>query len=227
MDKLRTDAEHGHGEMVGRGLRISAFRCVASDRLRVMYTAPFCERSFFMTTTTRLPADAMAERIVRHFQTEGFPNVTEALLVRIQLRKGDRLEVDAAFDLALEREVAPPLQEFFEIRPYGFYSEIRPFEAAKTAFAGDFGRGLRVEVPSVYFDEAPVVVDDALASGTKYDAMLKLSNNTDGYAVAILLNDPNSSFFEYLDAHSGYDWQKITGTLGAAATSFMSDIDLL
>jgi hypothetical protein len=169
----------------------------------------------------------MAERIVRHFQTEGFPNVTEALLVRIQLRKGDRLEVDAAFDLALEREVAPPLQEFFEIRPYGFYSEIRPFEAAKTAFAGDFGRGLRVEVPSVYFDEAPVVVDDALASGTKYDAMLKLSNNTDGYAVAILLNDPNSSFFEYLDAHSGYDWQKITGTLGAAATSFMSDIDLL
>lgn len=180
-----------------------------------------------MTTTTRLPADAMAERIVRHFQAEGFPDVTEAMLVRIQLRKGDRLEVDAAFDLALEREMAPPLQEFFEIRPYGFYSEIRQFETAKAVFASDFGRGLRTEVPGIYFDTAPLVVDDALASGTKYDAMLKLDNNTDGYAVAILLNDPNSSFFEYLDAHSGYDWKKITGSLGAAATSFVPDGDLL
>lgn len=195
--------------------------------LRVMYTARFCERSFFMTTTTRLPADAMAERIVRHFQAEGFPGVTEALLVRIQLRKGDRLEVDAAFDLALERETAPPLQEFFEIRPCGFYSELRQFDAAKAAFSTDFGRGLRIEVPGLYFDEAPVVVDDALASGTKYDAMLKLNNNTDGCAMAILLNDPNSSFFEYLDAHSGYDWQKITGNLDAAATSFALDGDLL
>jgi hypothetical protein len=181
----------------------------------------------FMTPSTRLPADAMAERIVRHFQTVGFPGITEALLVRIQLRKGDRLEVDAAFDLALEREMAPPLQEFFEIRPCGFYSEIRDFADAKTAFTGDFGRGLRIELPSIFFDAAPVIVDDALATGTKYDAMLKLSDNTEGAAVAILLNDPNSSFFEYLDAQSGYDWQKITGSLDAAAKSFSADEDLL
>jgi hypothetical protein len=169
----------------------------------------------------------MAERIVRHFQAVGFPGITEALLVRIQLKKGDRLEVDAAFDLALEREMAPPLNEFFEIRPCGFYSEIRGFTDAKAAFAGDFGRGLRLELPSIFFDAAPVIVDDALATGTKYDAMLKLSANADGAAVAILLNDPNSSFFEYLNAQSGYDWQKITGSLDAAAKSFTADENLL
>lgn len=117
--------------------------------------------------------------------------------------------------------------KFFEIRPCGSYSEIRGFTDAKTAFAGDFGRGLRIELPSIYFDAAPVIVDDAFATGTKYDAMLKLSDNTEGVAVAILLNDPNSSFFEYLDTQSGYDWQKITGSLDAAAKSFTTDEDLL
>lgn len=208
-------------------MRINAFLGVDAGESPVMYTAPFFERSIFMTATTPLPADATAERIVRHFQTMGFPGITEALLIRIRLKKGDRLEVDAAFDLALEREIAPPLQEFFEIRPCGFYSEIRGFTDAKTAFTGDFGRGLRIELPSIFFDTAPVIVDDALATGTKFDAMLKLSDNIEGAAVAILLNDPNSSFFEYLDAQTGYDWQKITGSLDAAAKSFTADEDLL
>jgi hypothetical protein len=180
-----------------------------------------------MTSPPRLPADVTAERIVRHFQSVGFPGITEALVVRIKLKKGDRLEVDAAFDLALEHETTPPLLDFFEIRPYGFYSQIREFAEAKAMFASDFGRGLRIEVPSVYFDESPVIADDALATGTKYDAMLKLTNNMAGYAIAVLLNDPNSSFFEYLDAHSDYDWKKITGDLDAAAASFLPDVDLL
>lgn len=180
-----------------------------------------------MSTSTTLPADASAERVVRHFQEMGFPGITEALLVRIRLKKGDRMEVDAAFDQALEREIAPPLQEYFEICPYGFYSGIRSFDAAKAAFAVDFGRSLRVEVPSVYFDDAPVVVDDALATGTKYDALLKLSNNTRDFAIAVLLNDPNSSFFEYLNARSGYDWQKIMGDLDAAVTSLAEEGELL
>ena len=37
-----------------------------------------------------LPADAVAERIVRHFQAEGFAGISEALIVRIALRRGDR-----------------------------------------------------------------------------------------------------------------------------------------
>jgi hypothetical protein len=180
-----------------------------------------------MSRSLSLPADATAERIVRHFQAVGFPGITEALLVRVRLLKSDRQVVEAAFDLAMERESTPPVREFFEVRPYGFYSEIRVFSDAKAAFGADFGNALRIELPRIYFDAAPVVVDDALATGTKYDAMLKLADTTDGYAVAILLNDPNSSFFEYLGTNGGYDWQKIMGDLGAAATSFMPTENLL
>jgi hypothetical protein len=45
--------------------------------------------------------------------------------------------------------------------------------------------------------------------------------------MAILLNDPNSSFFEYLGTHRAYDWQQIMGDFGAAATAFAQDADLL
>ena len=34
--------------------------------------------------------------------------------------------------------------------------------------------------------------------------------------MAVLLNDPNSSFFEYLNEQSGFDWQQIAGNLNAA-----------
>ena len=179
-----------------------------------------------MTTSSSLPANSTAERIVRHFQAEGFPGITEAVLVRIRLKKGDRLEVDAAFDRALARDATPPVQEYFQIQLYGFYSEIRGLLNIKTAFADDFTSGLRAELPNIYFDAAPVVVNDALANDTKYDAMLKLSDNSGGYAVAMLLNDPNSSFFEYMETHSGLDWQKIMGTLDAAVVSFTADEDL-
>lgn len=180
-----------------------------------------------MSITNGLPADAMAERIVRHFQAEGFPGITEALLVRIQLKKGEKMEVDAAFELALEQEAPPPVQEYFEIRLHGFFSEIRTITDARAAFTSDFGRALRFDLPSIYFDDAPVVVDDALATGTKYDAMLKLGDNIGARAVAVLLNDPNSSFFDYLGTQRGYDWHKIMGDLDAAATSFVPEEDLL
>ncbi len=180
-----------------------------------------------MITSTGLPADNTAERIVRHFQEQGFPGITEAVIVRMRLKKGDKLEVDAAFDRALARDATPPVQEYFQIQLYGFYSEIRGLLNIKTAFADDFTSGLRAELSSVYFDAAPVVVNDALATGTKYDAMLKLGNNADGYAVAVLLNDPTSSFFEYMESRAGYDWATIIGTLGSAANSLMADEDLL
>lgn len=83
------------------------------------------------------------------------------------------------------------------------------------------------ELPSVYFDNAPVVVGDALASGTKSDAKLKLNDNIDGDALAILLNGPTSSLFEYLGGHKGYDWQKFMGDFGCVATSFGIEFELL
>lgn len=180
-----------------------------------------------MNSTIVLPADASAERIVRHFQTEGFSGITEALIVRLRLRKGDQMEVDAAFDRAVEQDITPPVREYFEIRPFGYFSGNRSFSEIKSAFQVDFGVGLRRELPSIYFGSAPVVVDDALATGTKYDAMLKLRDNQGEYAMAVLLNDPNSSFFEYLDTHSGYDWQKIMGDFGTAVAALELDTDLI
>lgn len=180
-----------------------------------------------MTQNLTLPADAVAKRIVDHFQAAGFPGITEALMVRIRLKKGTHREVDAAFDAAVDKDATPPVGEFFEIRPYGFYSQIRDFAAAKSVFQADFGVALRRELPGIYFDNAPVIADDALATGTKYDAMLKISHNDAGNCFAFLLNDPNSSFFEYLGAQRGNDWQKIMGEFSSAAISFDLDTDLL
>lgn len=180
-----------------------------------------------MHNTVVLPADEVAERIVRHFQAEGFSGITEALIVRIRLAKGDQQEVDAAFERAVSQDVTPPVREFFELRPWGHYSGERSFSDAKAAFQGDFGIELRRALPAIYFDAAPVVVDDALATGTKYDAMVKLRDNVGEYAMAVLLNDPNSSFFEYLGAHSDYDWRRIMGDLETAVHTISQEPNLL
>lgn len=180
-----------------------------------------------MENTAALPADGVAERIVRHFQAEGFTGISEALIIRIGRKSGDRLEIDAAFAMAAEQEKAPPVGEHFEIRPYGHFSDCRSFIAAKAAIHSDFTLNLRQELPSVFFDPAPVVVDDALATGTKYDAMVKLGDNVGGYAFAILLNDPDSSFFEYLGTPHEKDWQTLMGDFASTAASFGPDIDLL
>jgi len=59
----------------------------------------------------------MAERIVRHFQSEGFSGISEALVLRVGLRKGEQSEVEAAFADAADRQKMPPVGEYFEIRP--------------------------------------------------------------------------------------------------------------
>lgn len=179
-----------------------------------------------MNSISAMPANSAAERIVRHFQAAGFTGITEAMVIRIRLKKADRHEVAAAFDRTAELGGTPPLAEYFEIRPYGFYSEQRSFAQAKAAVQSDFGVTLRRKMPSIYFDVAPVVIDDALATGTKYDALVKFSDNMLDYALAVLLNDPTSSFFEYLGTHRGDDWQKIIGDFETAATSFDQEVDL-
>lgn len=180
-----------------------------------------------MNSITALPANSAAERIVRHFQAAGFTGITEALVIRIRLKKADRPEVEAAFGRAADLGAAPPVTEYFEIRPYGFYSELRSYAQAKADIQSDFGISLRRRMPDVYFDAAPVVVDDALATGTKYDALIKFSDSMLDYALAVLLNDPTSSFFEYLDAHRGNDWQKIIGDFETAAATLDQDVDLI
>ena len=87
------------------------------------------------------------------------------------------MEVEAAFEMAARQEKMPPVGEYFEIRPYGHFSDFRSFAAAREGIQFDVSVSLRRELPNIFFDPAPVVIDDALATGTKYDAMLKLSNN--------------------------------------------------
>lgn len=180
-----------------------------------------------MENTSALPADGVAERIVRHFQAKGFAGISEALIIRICLRRGDRMEVEAAFEKALDDEEMPPVHECFEIRPFGHFSDSRSFAQARAAIQSDFTAGLRMEIPQVFFDPAPVMVDDALASGTKYDAMVKLIDNVEGHALAILLNDPDSSFLDYLGTHHGSDWQKIMNDFEATIAALGPEIDLL
>ena len=180
-----------------------------------------------MKKTSPLLADGAAERIVRHFQANGFAGITEALIIRIRLREGSRSDVDSAFETALEQEKMPPVQQFFEIIPFGYFSNFRSFTDAKSAIQSDFTVSLRNEVPRVFFDAAPVVVDDLLASSTKYDVLMKLRNNIDGYAIAILLNDPDASFLDYVGTHHGNDWQKIMGDFEITTTSLASEINLL
>lgn len=179
-----------------------------------------------MKHTSTLQGDNAAKRIVRYFQANGFAGISEALIIRIRLKKGDRAEVEAEFEAALEQEKSPPVQQCFEIFPCGHFSDSRDFAEAKSAIQSDFTTALRMEIPRVFFDPAPVVIDDALASGTKYDVLMKISDNVDGYAVAILLNDPDSSFLEYIGTHHGNDWKKIMGDFEITTAALTAQINL-
>lgn len=174
-----------------------------------------------------LPAAQLAERVVRHFQREGFVGISEALVLRIRLRHGDRAAVDAAFEAAAQAQEPPPLGQWFEINAVGHYSDFRGLAEATAAIARDFTSPLRHGVPRLYFEAAPVVIDDPLATDTKYDAMVKLSANVGGHAFAILLNDPDASFLDYLGTHHGADWHQVMGDFEAAAIAFTADGDLL
>lgn len=169
-----------------------------------------------------LPADGIARRIVRHYQAEGFAGITEALILGIRLRHGDHGKVLPIS----EQGKALPLHEQFEVRALGHFAESRSFAEARAAVQGDFSAVLRSELPRLYFDPAPVLVDDPLASGTKYDAMVKLWDNLDDSAYAILLNDPDASFIDYLGSYRGGDWEQVMGSFTATAASFCPEIDL-
>jgi hypothetical protein len=180
-----------------------------------------------MKNTHPLQGNEAAERVVRYFQANGFAGITEALIIRIRLKAGDRSEIDSVFEEAHEQEISPPVQQYFEVKPFGHFSDFRSFDEARSAIQSDFTQALRTEIPRLFFDPAPVVIDDALASGTKYDALMKITDNVDGYAIGILLNDPDASFLEYIGTHHGKDWQQIIGNLEVTTASLASEINLI
>jgi hypothetical protein len=55
---------------------------------------------------------------------------------------------------------------------------------------------------------------------------MKITNNVDGYAIAILLNDPDASFLEYIGTHHGDDWRQIMGNFEITTSSLASEIKL-
>lgn len=171
-------------------------------------------------------AHEAAKRIVRHFQGAGFTRITEALLIQIHQFAGEQAAIDEAFETAQEQDKAPPVNAYFKIHPYGHYAEHRSFEDAKSALQSDFTLTLINEIPKLFSSPAPVLFDDPLASGSKYDVMMKLDDNVGGYSVAILLNDPDASFIDYVGTHPGSDWQKIMGELQIATTSLSEAVDL-
>lgn len=179
-----------------------------------------------MNDSSTQTANAAAERIVRHFQGKGFIGISEAFILQIHLRAGNRAEIDDAFEAAQEQDKAPPVGKYFEIRPIGHFAEYRSFDEAKSAFSSDFTMSLRSDIPKVFFEPAPVVIVDPLASGTKYDAIMKLSDNINEYAVAILMNDPDASLLDYISSHLGSDWQKIMGEFEFARVSLGERLDL-
>lgn len=179
-----------------------------------------------MKNTSPLQANEAAERIVRHFQANGFAGISEALIIRLRLKEGSRAEIDAAFEAAMEQEQTPPVQRYFEIQPFGHYSDSRSYAEAKSAIQTDFTLALRMEIPKVFFDPAPVVIDDALATGTKYDVLMKIGDNVGGYAFGILLNDPDASFLEYVGTHHGDEWHKIMGNFENTTASLTAEFDL-
>jgi hypothetical protein len=180
-----------------------------------------------MGNLSDLPANGTAERVVRHLQVAGFAGITEALILRIRPRTVDRAEIEEAFKRAATLEKSPPVSECFEIRPCGFFSGYRSFQDARAAIGSDFSVDLRGEIPRLFFEPAPVVACHPLATDTRYDAIAKLCDNIDGCALVILVNDPESSLFEYLGTHHGNDWEQIIGEFENAAVSFGPDIDLL
>ena len=180
-----------------------------------------------MKNTPTLQANEAAESIVRYFQANGFAGISEALIIRISPKTGDKAEIEEAFEAAHEQETAPPVQQYFELNPIGHFSDSRSFAEARSAVQSDFTEALRMEIPRVYFEPAPVVIDDVLASSTKYDVLMKITDNVDGYAIGILLNDPDASFLEYIGTHHGNDWQQIMGNFEVTTASLASEMNLL
>jgi hypothetical protein len=78
----------------------------------------------------------------------------------------------------------------------------------------------------MFFDPAPVLADDPLATSTKYDVIMKVWDNVDGYAIVILLNDPDASFVDYIGTHPGADWQRIMGDFKVASTALRDEFTL-
>lgn len=149
--------------------------------------------------TKQNQAIGFAERLIRHFQKNGFTDVTEAVILHVKARDSASYEkVTAEFARAEKEDTPVQLAQFFEFRWIECYSESRTEDEIRKQFNSDFEPELRKTFPELFFGKTNYLFDKN-AVGTKYDIAIRIGRNIDNVAKIVLLNDPGSSFVEFFD----------------------------
>lgn len=159
-----------------------------------------------------------AERLIRHFQKNGFADVTEAVVLHVRSRNLSTYEtVSSAFKDADADGVSIPLSQFFEIRFIECFSESRSEEEIRSQFHADFEPELRRNFPELYFGKTNYLFDQN-AVGTKYDIAIRIGRTNETGAKIVLLNDPGSSFVEFFEKQmkAVEEWDDLCSDLRAA-----------
>ncbi len=169
--------------------------------------------------TTQNKTKSFAERLVRHFQKHGFPDVSEAVVLHVRTSGNLEYEtVSAEFIHAESQGVAIPLARHFEFRFIECFSESRTEQEIREKFQADFEPNLRRQFPELFFEKKNYLFDEN-ASGTKYDVAIRIGRKgPDNVAKIVLLNDPGASFGEFFDRQMKTldEWSEICGGLQAA-----------
>lgn len=142
-----------------------------------------------------------AERLIRHFQKNGFVDVTEAVVLHVKARKNLAASyevVSQEFARAHAQGSSVSLSQFFEVRFIECFSEARTEETIRGQFHADFEPELRRNFPDLYFGKTNYLFDQN-AIGTKYDIAIRIGRTNESGAKIVLLNDPGSSFVEYFE----------------------------
>lgn len=142
---------------------------------------------------------SFAERLIRHFQKNGFVDVTEAVVLHVKGRNFATYEaVSEEFARADSKGASLPLSQFFEVRFIECFSESRTEEEIRGQFHSDFEPELRRNFPELYFGKTNYLFDQN-AAGTKYDIAIRIGRTNETGAKIVLLNDPGSSFVEFFE----------------------------
>lgn len=160
---------------------------------------------------------SFAERLIRHFQKNGFVDVTEAVVLHAKARGFATYEsVSEEFQRADSKGASLPLSQFFEVRFIECFSESRSEEEIRSHFHSDFEPELRRNFPDLYFGKTNYLFDQN-ATGTKYDIAIRIGRTSQSGARIVLLNDPGSSFVEFFEKQMKAleEWEDLCSDLKA------------
>lgn len=161
---------------------------------------------------------SFAERLIRHFQKNGFVDVTEAVVLHVKARGFATYEaVNEEFKQADYKGASLPLSQFFEVRFIECFSESRSEEEIRSHFHSDFEPELRRNFPELYFGKTNYLFDQN-ATGTKYDIAIRIGRTSPSGVRIVLLNDPGSSFVEFFEKQmkAMEEWEDLCSDLKAA-----------